>query len=197
MMVAGIVSVGLAVAGVARADGADDDKKITVGGDVQLVIPFSDMANATGPQIGALVRGGYRVIPPLEITGRIGYLAGLSKSQGTIEGVPYSTSISNVPIWLGARYFFMNAPAGLYGAAEIAVNIMTANASAGGSSHGTGITREGFNLGAGYVVSKELPIDVRLQLSDFNLLGTSSGEKALLGIGLSAGYSFFFGLLSV
>ena len=73
MMAAGIVSVGLAVAGVARADGADD-KKISVGADVQLVIPFSDMANATGPQIGALVRGGYRVIPPLEVTGRIGYL---------------------------------------------------------------------------------------------------------------------------
>ncbi len=28
----------------------------------------------------------------------------MGKSPGTIDGVSYSTSISNVPIWLGARY---------------------------------------------------------------------------------------------
>ena len=51
--------------------------------------------------------------------------------------------------------------------------------------------RAGFNLGVGYVLSKDLPIDVRLQFSYLNLIGTGSGEPALMGLGLSAGYSFF------
>lgn len=192
--IAAVVAAGVAVTGTARADGIDD-KKITVGADAQFVIPVGDMSNATGPQIGVLVRGGYRVIPPLEITARIGYLAGLSKSQ-TSGGVTTSESISNIPIWVGARYFLMNAPAGPYGAAEIGVNAMTGHESGTISgvseSASNGITREGFNLGVGYVLSPDLPIDVRVQFSDFNLLGQQSGEKTFLGIGISAGYSFFF-----
>jgi hypothetical protein len=174
----------------ARADGAGgstDEKKISVGGDLQFMLPLSsDFSNASGPWIGALAHAGYRVIPPLEITARIGYLAGLSKSQQTPFG-SVSYSVSDIPIWLGARYYFMDAPAGLYGAAELGINVM--NVSAGGQS--TGWTREGFNIGAGYVISKELPIDIRAQLMYLNLLGTQSGESGWLGLGLSVGYSFF------
>src|SRR5262245_2474261 len=81
-----------------------EDKRIGVGVDGQFVLPLGDMRDGTGPQIGALVRAGYRVTPPLELTARLGYLAGLSKEQppnallGTIK-----TSISNIPIWLGGR----------------------------------------------------------------------------------------------
>ncbi|MGH7294435.1 MAG: outer membrane beta-barrel protein [Polyangiaceae bacterium] len=185
-------TLGLTLAATAGTARADDDKKITVGGDLQFVLPIGDMANFTGPQIGVLLRGGYRVIPPLELTGRIGYLFGLDKSQG--NGL--SKNFSNIPIWVGARYFFMDAPAGLYGAAEVGLNAQTAHASGnvGGVSvsGSAGATREGFNIGAGYVVSQDLPIDIRVQFSDFNLLGTNSGEKAELGIGVSAGYCFFF-----
>jgi hypothetical protein len=186
-------------ANTARADGSMDDKKITVGGDLQFIIPVGDMSNGTGPQIGPLVRAGYRVIPPLEITARLGYLWGFNKSTSA-GGITVNNNVSNFPIWVGARYFFMDAPAGLYGAAELALNIMSDNFSqtgnvAGnnlGTSGSTGATREGFNLGVGYVISPDLPIDIRAQFSYFNLLGTNSGENALFGIGLSAGYSFFF-----
>ena len=192
--VIGVAVVGLALAataGTARADGMDD-KKIVVGGDVQFMLPLnSDFSNVSGPWIGAVVHGGYRVTPALEVTARIGYLAGLSKSNG-----PLSSSISDIPIWVGARYYFMNAPAGLYGAAEIGLNDMTLKASetVGGQSvsASTGLTREGFNVGAGYVISPDLPIDIRAQFMYLNLLGTDSGEKALFGLGISAGYSFFF-----
>jgi hypothetical protein len=173
----------------ARADGGMDDKKITVGADVQFLLPLnSDFSNASGPWIGGLARGGYRVIPPLEITARAGYLAGLSKSQ-TILGQTISYSISDIPVWLGARYYFMDAPAGLYGAAEIGFNFLNASVSPGGSSSAT---REGFNVGAGYVISSDLPIDIRAQFSYINLLGTNSGESGEFGLGLSVGYSFFF-----
>jgi hypothetical protein len=169
-----------------------DDKKIVAGADLQFVLPVGDLGNATGPQIGALLRGGYRVMPALEITARIGYLYGLSKSQGSVLGQSYSTSVSNIPIWVGARYYFMDAPAGFYGDAELALNLLSVNASFAGTSASTGATREGFNLGAGYVISTDLPIDIRAQFMYMNLLGTQSGETAMMGIGLSVGYSLFF-----
>jgi len=61
----------------AHADEAD--KKFGVGGDLLFLIPLGDLGNATGPQIGPVARFGYRVIPNLELTGRIGYLLGLKK----------------------------------------------------------------------------------------------------------------------
>jgi hypothetical protein len=169
------------------------DKKITVGADLLFVLPISTLSNVTGPQIGPLLRGGYRVIPPLEITARVGYLFAFGKTQPSGA----SSSVTDIPIWLGARYFVMDAPAGPYAAAEIGMNFLTASLSGtvGGQnvSSSTGDTRAGFNLGVGYVLSKQLPIDVRLQYSYINLIGANSqGEGTLMGIGLSAGYSFFF-----
>ncbi len=178
--------------GSARADGGASDKKIVVGGDVQLVVPVGDFSDSSGPEIGAVARGGYLVTPQVELTGRIGYLAGLNKST-TIQGITVNTNVSNIPIWLGARYYFQDdaAPAGFYGAAELALNFLSANVSAGSVSQSNGVTRAGFNLGAGYVISRDLPIDIRAQFMFLNLLGTDSGEKSLLGIGVSGGYSFF------
>ncbi|HEY6459869.1 MAG TPA: outer membrane beta-barrel protein [Polyangiaceae bacterium] len=195
---AALVAVGgflAATAGTARADGMDD-KKIVVGGDAQFVLPLnSDFSNGSGPWIGVVAHGGYRITPAFEVTARVGYLAGLSKSQSTTIGgqkFSVSESISDIPIWIGARYYFMDAPAGLYGAAEIGINAMTGHFSEDGVSASTGETREGFNVGAGYVISPDVPIDIRVQFMDLNLLGTSSGEPSLLGLGISAGYSFFF-----
>ncbi len=169
------------------------DKKIGIGVEGQFMLPLGDFSDGTGPQIGPLVRFGYRVTPPLELTARTGYLFGLSKD---LAGTGISTSVSNIPIWLGARYFFMEPYAGLYGAAELALNLMSVHASTtvlGQSvSQSTGLTREGFNIGAGYVISKDLPIDIRAQFSMLNLLGKETGEKTFFAIGLSAGYTFQF-----
>jgi hypothetical protein len=171
------------------------DKKITVGADLLFVLPFGSLSNVSGPQIGPLLRVGYRIIPPLELTGRIGYLFAFGKTQN-INGNNVSTSVADIPVWLGARYFVIEAPAGPYAAAEIGMNFLTAQASATitgqSQSQSTGDTRAGFNLGVGYVLSKDLPIDVRLQYSYLNLIGAGTNEGALWGIGLSAGYSFFF-----
>lgn len=194
IVAAGVLAASAVMFSVTAAR-ADDDKKLTVGVDAQFLLPLnSDFSNGSGPWIGGLARAGYRVIPPLEVTARIGYLAGLSKSESVL-GQSVSSSISDIPLWIGARYFFgvpSDAPAGLYGAAEIAFNFMTAHESANGVSVSSGETREGFNLGVGYVLSQDLPIDFRVQFSDLNLLGTNSGEPSLLGLGLSVGYSFFF-----
>jgi hypothetical protein len=156
------------------------------------MLPLGDFGKVTGPQIGPLVRIGYRVIPQLELTGRVGYLFGLSKSRSIPLLGDLNYSVSNIPIWVGARYFFMDAPAGLYGAGELAINLMSAKAEAGGQSTSTSITREGVNLGVGYVISKELPIDIRAQFSVLNLLGKETNESTFTALGVSAGYTFMF-----
>lgn len=167
---------------------ADTDGKVGIGGDLLVLIPVGDLSDASSVLIGPVLRGGYRVLPPLEVTGRIGYLFGLSKDQGS--GV--STSISNLPVWAGARYFFLDPDAGPYGGAEIGLNFLRASVSGGPIDQSDTSTRFGFNLQAGYVISKELPIDLKLQFSHLNLLGQENGETAALGIGLSAGYTYQF-----
>lgn len=173
------------------------DKKIGVGGDLQFVIPLGDLGDASGPLIGPVLRVGYRVMPPLELTLRAGFLFGISKdrSQG---GIDASSGINIIPVHVGARYFFMEPYAGLYGAAEIGMNIISPKASVGGTSV-DGLdsqTRFGANIGAGYVISKDLPIDIRAQFMMFNLIGKEStagvDEATQFGLGLSAGYTFQF-----
>ncbi len=58
------------------------DKKIGIGVEGQFMLPLGDFSDGTGPQIGPLVRFGYRVTPPLELTARTGYLFGLSTTAG-------------------------------------------------------------------------------------------------------------------
>ena len=154
------------------------------------MIPVGEFTRYTGVQLGPLLRLGYRVVPRLEVTLRSGYLFGLDTSAGS--GI--SLNVSNIPIWAGARYFFMDPSAGLYGAAEIGANLMLSHFDANGTdavaNGGLALDRGGFNIGAGYVVSKDLPIDLRLQLSYLNLIAADDAGASLLTIGLSAGYTF-------
>jgi len=180
------------------APGADDDKKMGLGIDAQFMIPVGDLGDLTGPMIGPLVRFGYRVIPALELTGRVGYIFGLGKDQGAGLGGNVSTSVSDIPIWVGGRYFFMEPHAGLYGAVEIGANILKVHYSPDLPSNPLtdeltkSRTRFGFNVGVGYVISKDLPIDIRAQFMDLNLIGTDTGETSLTAVGISAGYTFTF-----
>lgn len=178
------------------------DKKIGIGGDLQFAIPLGDLGDASGPLIGPVLRAGYRVIPALELTLRAGFLFGISKDRST-AGVDVSGGVNIIPIHVGARYFFMDPYEGLYGAAELGVNIISPKASVAGTSV-DGLksqTRFGANIGAGYVISKDLPIDIRAQFMLLNLIGkedtpagapANAGEKTLFALGLSAGYTFQF-----
>jgi hypothetical protein len=174
------------------------DKKIGLGIEAQFLIPLGDFGKASGPLIGPLVRFGYRVIPNLELTARLGYLFGLGKTpDGAPAGADVSVHTNLIPIWIGGRYFIMEPYAGLYGAAEIGVNLLSAGGSVAGKSiDSKSSTREGFNLGVGYVISKDLPIDIRAQFSMLNLLGKDStagvDEPTAIAIGISAGYTFQF-----
>lgn len=198
-----------APAGGAAAPAADsgggDEKKIGLGGDLLFVVPLGDLADASGLQIGPVLRGGYRVTPNLEITARLGYLVGLKKDRSVATGVPgvgavtVSSGFNLIPIWAGARYFFMDPNAGVYGSAEVGLNILSPTVSQG--TAGDSLTRLGANLGVGYVISKDLPIDIRANFLIYNLLLKESDknigpvtitEPTYFGVGLSAGYTFQF-----
>jgi hypothetical protein len=190
-------------AGPRPAADSGDEKKIGVGGELLFILPLGDLADASGPQIGPVLRGGYRVMPNLEVTARLGYLFGLKKERSFPTGLGTTATVSTgfnlIPVWGGARYFFMDPYAGVYGAAELGLNILVPTSSQG--SAGDSQTRIGANLGAGYVISKELPIDIRAQFTLYNLLlkesdrnigGTTISEPTYFGLGLSVGYTAQF-----
>jgi hypothetical protein len=175
---------------------ADKDSKIGVGGDAMLVLPIGDFSDSTGVQFGALGRFGYRVIPQLEITGRIGYIYGFSKST-EVGPVKSDVGASVIPLWGGARYFFFaDSPlAGPYAGGELGFNFMNYRASVSGTGTSADVdgdrsyTRFGFSAFGGYVISPELPIDIRGQFIHYNLIGKGD-ESAAIGLGISVGYTY-------
>lgn len=186
----------LLLASTSTASAADDTpsavrdtKKVGVGGDLLMTAPVGILADSTGPLLGASLRGGYYVIPQLEGYGRIGYQTGLN----TDRGGGLSSSLSNIPFVMGGRYFVTQPYAGFYANLELAVNLLWSTVSAGNTSVSTDTeTRVGANIGAGYVISPELPINLGIQLALLNLLGGRSGEDTLVGISMLAGYEARF-----
>lgn len=177
-----------APASAAPATGAEDSgKKIIVGGDILFTLPLGDLADATGPLVGASVRAGYYLMPQFEGFVRVGYQLGLSKTTGKVK-----TSINNIPVYLGGRYFFMEPGTGLYGQVEVGANLLESTVDLGGASLSSSTTRFGFNAGAGYVISKELPLNIGAQLNYLNLLGTEAGEKSAIGATVQVGYAARF-----
>ena len=170
------------------ASSDDDGKKIGVGGDLLFTLPLGDYADASGPGIGASIRLGYYVMPQLEAYLRAGYQMGLKK-----EIVPGAKAgLNNIPIYVGGRYFFMQPYAGLYGSVEIGANMLSFSFDPDPPVKPDGRTRFGATIGAGYVISKELPINIGAQFALLNLIGKESGETDIMGINILAGYEARF-----
>jgi hypothetical protein len=175
---------------------AEPDRKVSVGADVAVLVPVGELADDTGVAVGPLLRLGYLVGGGAELTLRSGYLHSFEKTNAA-----FSTRTSNVPIWFGARYFFMEPHAGLYGSFEMGPNFLLEKRTGSSSSFIDGgrdvaVTQKdteprfGLNLAVGFVVSKAVPIDIRAQYSYLNVLGGDDGEDPLMGVGASVGYTF-------
>ncbi len=196
--------------------GSEDYRRVSFGAEAQMLVPVGDLSEGSGLLLGPVVRFGYRVARPVELTASAGYLFGLTKdtSTGPLQG---NGGLNLVPLMVGARFFFFpdaeseresdrnrgNAHrySGLYLATEIGLNLIIPKAEVAGKSVENLDTRPRFggNFGLGYIISKRLPIDVRAQFSLLNLFGKEdevSGvqidEKTLYGIGISAGYTHQF-----
>lgn len=191
-------------------------RRVSFGAEAQMLVPVGDLSEDSGLLLGPVVRFGYRVARPVELTASAGYLFGLTKSTGTspIQG---EGGLNLVPLMVGARFFFfpdaeperssdrdLNRPdrySGLYLSTDIGLNLIIPKAELNGKSVENLDTRPRFggNAGLGYIISKRLPIDVRAQFSLLNLFGKEDqvggvkiDEKTLYGIGISAGYTAQF-----
>lgn len=188
--------------GVTPAPGApsdpstnEADKRVGVGIDAVVVLPVGDFATSTGALGGPLVRFGYRVVAGFELSMRAGYLFAASKGQG--NGVVSKLDI--LPLWLEARWLFLRPFSGPYGAVSGGVNIYVPTVTPPiPGPDGDRVTetrrRLGASFGAGYILSDDLPIDLRAQVMMFNLIGQDERlqETEDIGLALTVGYTFQF-----
>lgn len=172
----------------------DAEKKTTVGADVLVLLPISELRDLTGPLIGPVLGAGYRTGGSLELTLRTGYLYGT-----TIDHLAGNTRLSVIPVWAGARYFIFHPDAGLYGAGELGLNVLlpTLERPPGAQFFedpaDRPAVRVGANAGIGYVISKDVPLDIRGQLTLLSLQrkdSTTILESTYFAVGLSAGFAF-------
>ncbi|MDB4943618.1 MAG: hypothetical protein JWP97_3152, partial [Labilithrix sp.] len=185
-----------------RADGApapapaaeNMPRRMAVGLDALVLVPFGTLADATGLLIGPVARLGYRATPRLELTFRAGFLLGLNREQQP----GYATSLTVVPVLVGARYFVQHPTYGLYGGAELGMNLLQLHLHSdqdlpSEATKANGVrARGGFAVGVGYVLGEHLPIDFRVQYTYLNVVGTESGDEPFMGLGLSVGYTLSF-----
>jgi hypothetical protein len=172
----------------------DTGKRIGVGVDALLVAPVGDFAESTGPLAGPVLRFGYRVIPLLEIALRAGYLFGTKKTR---DGV--LTKIDVLPLWVGARLFMWKPFVGPYAALEAGMNSLLPTVDPPPTTPSAERQSElrrrfGANIGFGYLISQDVPVDVRAQVMLLNLIGRSDdlSETMNVGVSLGAGYTLQF-----
>ena len=130
----------LAAAPSARAE------VISLSVDGAVNVPTGDWADAHGIGIGALLNGEMGLIPLLTVTGRIGYIHGLSKDHG--DG---SSQMSHIPVLAGIKYTLVPSlyVAGEAGFVRNTVEVEHDSALGGGSADDTD-TELGLTLGGGW-----------------------------------------------
>jgi hypothetical protein len=164
--------------------------KHRVDADGALRIPLGDWADATGMLgLGAMFRYEFLVNPQLTVTGRIGYIYGMPKSENSID---FSTS--EIPILAGIKWYFKGYKsmkrAGLYGAAELGMFHITVKTDAEGSKDESE-TEFGATIGAGYEMGA---LDFRGAFLMPNLSGDMKNKEnedfMPFGVLFTVGYTF-------
>lgn len=156
-------------------------KKMLLGVDLAFQLPVGNFSDETGIGLGALVRYEYKLIPKLNLTGRIGYIYSLKKDQGGLK-----FSVDNIPIWVGAKYFLLADL--VYVGAEVGLNMLKFKAEVsyfGTTASGSDSeTKLGINVGAGVLLSD---FDIRAQLEFLSIGDTTDA----LGLMVNVGYNFW------
>lgn len=167
----------------------------SVARDLAAVLPLGPVAVDAGPMLGPLVRLGYQATPRLEVGMRSGYLYGLDKDIGGGQ----VTALSAVPIVASARWFFAGEGVGPYVAVEIGANLLRRRYRTTAES---GLFEIDFdakesrwtaaaNAGAGWVLSRKMPIDLRAHVAALDLV-SAQGPTHAIAVGATAGWTIFF-----
>lgn len=177
----------------------DAEKRWSVARDLTANVPVGAIAADSGLMLGPLVRLGFQATPNLELGMRSGYLYGLDKeiAPGQV------TALSSIPIVASVRWFFaagsFGSGAGPYAGIEAGANLLRrryrTTAESGlfeldfdaKESKWTG----GSTASLGWVVSRRIPIDLRLQVAALDLFGGKGATNAM-AVGASAGWTFYF-----
>lgn len=170
---------------------AAPEKETTLHIEPLALIPLGAIAETTGPGIGATVGFDHRLVPSFSLTGRVGYIGGLDKEKA-LGPMKLTSSVSEVPVFAGVKYFFAGQPKGLYYAQELGIVFTTVAeetktddptlASVNRKGSDTSVLFGG-NLGVGYRIG-----DVDLGASLF----TVRYDKADKTSGLMARLSYSF-----
>lgn len=167
----------------------------SVARDLAAVLPVGPIASDSGPMLGPLVRLGFQATSRFEVGVRSGYLYGLDKEIGDGR----VTALSAIPIAACARLFFVGEGIGPYVAIEVGANVLrrryrTVAESglfeidfAARESHWTA----GANVGAGWVLTRRLPIDLRAHVAALDLLD-GRGAMHAIAVGATAGWTIYF-----
>ncbi|MGD9708097.1 MAG: outer membrane beta-barrel protein [Candidatus Delongbacteria bacterium] len=152
---------------IAAVSFAQESKKITWDGGVELAMPMGDFADAAGMGIGISAKVYYPVKPEIDITGRLGYIY--------ISGEDDDWSFSEIPFMFGGRYKFPNK---FYGLFEMGFTNFTVNWD-GGDDDETELT---FAFGGGYMHEK---FDFSAFINSVQTEGDSANH-----FGIRVGYKF-------
>lgn len=160
----------------------DNQPRSAVGVDVALLAPVGSLHDWTGVMLGGLAKYGYGVTPAVAITGRIGYLYGVGTST-RVGGVLLDRGMSDLPIWLGGRYYTSGKCEGFHIGGELGLNVLFARSKRGNKSVSDTRAKVGFNLLPGYRIG-DFDIQAQLSLLDIGHPGDA------VAVGATVGYDF-------
>ena len=154
------------------------DRPMFIGADALIDLPVGNFSNAAGIGFGALGRYEYVLNPQLNLTGRLGFIYFLTKSNAGFD-YKYWT----IPILVGVKYTVIP---NLYVAGEIGLFNSHFSANIGGpfGNVSSSSTDFGLTLGAGYRLGL---IDLRAALQIIDL-GNAGDTMSLVA---SVGYNFW------
>lgn len=175
----------IAAAGAA-AEHTEAPASKMLGLDAGVALPTGDWSDAVGVGLGGLVRFEMPLAGKLNLTARAGYIQHLSKDSDSGFGGTASSSSAQIPILGGVRYVLRpGAPATMYGAGELGLDMFRTSVDVGGQSQSDSDTNLALTLGGGYRTGK-LDLRAGLLFADVGNLGDSMALMATVGYDLTA-----------
>ncbi len=163
-----------------------------IGADLALAVPLGDWGDAAGIGGGLLGSYQYSMDAQLSITGRLGFIMHAEQELES-AGITVTTNSSEIPIYGGIKYRFTEEINSLYGAAELGLTMVSAEACStvdfgfGGPTQeicaDASETKLGTTLGVGYDLDK---LDFRGAL----WFPSIDDEGDMMGLLVTVGYKF-------
>ncbi len=165
------------------ARGGDDTgsaggRKLHLGVDGALVLPVGDWGDVAGIGIGPLGKVEYDLRPEIALTGRLGFIIHMAKTQDLPGSAELKTRTLEIPIMPGVKYYFQPGSQRPYAAAELGLVDVAASVNGTWDSE----IKIGMTLGGGYQMGR---FDFRGQF----LLPSLGDVGDLFGIMVTVGYA--------